>query len=310
MPTLIDYRRRIRSVQNTQKITRAMKLVSAARLRRAQARVFSARPYAGMMLEVLRSLAQRAEVRAHPLLQKRPEARLLVLLLSGDKGLCGPFNTNILRLAEEFLARQAKASEPLLVTIGKKGRDFYRRRRREIYAEYVNLFLRRVEYAHARNIATQVIELYAQVKIDAVYLIYNEFKSVLAQRLIVEKLLPIEGVLPTRQEGTIAVKGDEAYQGAGVPAAALLAGAPVDYIYEQPPEAIFNSLLPRHIEMQLFRALLESAAAEQAARMMAMDAATNNAAEMIDQLTLEMNKIRQASITREIIEVVSAGAAV
>lgn len=298
MPTLIDYRRRIRAVQNTQKITRAMKLVSAARLRRAQARMFSARPYARMMLEVLRSLALRAEVRAHPLLQKRPEERLLVLLLTGDRGLCGSFNTNILRLAEEFLARQASA--PLLITIGKKGRDFYRRHRREIYAEYINLFLRRVEYAHARSIAARVIDLYTQAEIDAVYLIYNEFKSVLAQRLIVEKLLPIEGVLPTRMAGAIVVKG-----GAAAPLAAA-----VDYIYEQPPEAIFASLLPRHIEVQLFRALLESAAAEQAARMMTMDAATNNAAEMIDQLTLEMNKVRQASITREIIEVVSAGAAV
>ena len=205
MPTLIDYRRRIRSVQNTQKITRAMKLVSAAKLRRAQARMFAARPYARMMLEVLRSLALRAEVRAHPLLQKRPEERLLVLLLTGDRGLCGPFNTNILRLAEEFLARQAQDTEFLVITIGKKGRDFYRRRRREIYAEYINLFLRQVEYAHARNIAAQIIELYAEAKIDAVYLIYNEFKSVLAQRLIVEKLLPIEGVLPTRTEGALSL---------------------------------------------------------------------------------------------------------
>jgi len=306
VPTLVDYRRRIRSVQNTQKITRAMKLVSAAKLRRAQARMFAARPYARMMLEVLRSLAQRAEVRAHPLLQKRPEERLLVLLLTGDRGLCGPFNTNILRLAEEFFARQAQDTEVLLITIGKKGRDFYRRRRRETYAEYINLFLRQVEYAHARSIAAQVIELYTNAEIDAVYLIYNEFKSVLAQRLIVEKLLPIEGVLPTRQEGALAIGGGEGYP----PAAALLAGAPVDYIYEQPPDAIFNSLLPRHIEIQLFRALLESAAAEQAARMTAMDAATSNAAEMIDLLILEMNKVRQAAITREIIEVVSAGAAV
>ncbi|MFQ5926240.1 MAG: ATP synthase F1 subunit gamma [Terriglobia bacterium] len=315
MPTLIDYRRRVRSVRNTQKITRAMKLVSAAKLRRAQERIFAARPYARLMLEVLRSLAVRArigqaEVRTHPLLVKRPEERLLVLLLSGDKGLCGPFNTNIIRTAQNFLAQERNGFEPQLMTIGKKGRDFYRRRGRAVRAEWIGLFLRRVEYEHAREIAARVIELYSHAEIDAVYLIYNEFKSILAQRLLVEKLLPLEGILPTRAAG-IAVRGAEPIATAPAPpepegrrrGPARAEPPPlapkafgVDYIYEQPPAALFN-------------VLLESAAAEQAARMTAMDAATNNAAEMIEQLTLEMNKIRQAQITREIIEIVSGAAA-
>ena len=309
MPTLIDYRRRIRSVRNTQKITRAMKLVAAAKLRRAQDRIFSARPYARLMLEVLRSLALRAEVRTHPLLQRRPEERLLVVIISGDKGLCGPFNTNVLRTAESFLAQHSDRHEPLLFAAGKKARDFYRRRKRALRAEWVGLFLRRVEYDYAREIAARISELYAQAEVDAVYLLYNEFKSILAQRLIVEKLLPLEGIVPARVEGA-AVRGAEPIATAAPgeePGATE--GTLVDYLYEQPPAELFNVLLPRHIEVQVFRALLESAAAEQAARMTAMDAATNNANEMIDQLTLEMNKIRQAQITREIIEVVSGGAA-
>lgn len=322
MPTLIDYRRRIRSVKSTQKITRAMKLVAAARLRRAQDRIFAARPYARMMLEVLRSLARRAEVRAHPLLQKREEKRLLVLLLSGDKGLCGPFNTNVIRTAQNFLAQHSaeRDLEPQLITIGKKGRDFYRRRKQTVLAEWINLFLRRVEYSHAREIAARVVEFYAQAEVDAVYLIYNEFKSILAQRLVVEKLLPLEGILPAPyQPGTGPARPDRV--GVAVRGAEPVATAPtreepapptgteVDYLYEQPAADLFGVLLPRHIEVQIFRALLESGAAEQAARMTAMDAATNNAEEMIERLTLEMNKIRQAQITREIIEVVSGAAA-
>ena len=320
MPTLIDFRRRIRSVRNTQKITRAMKLVSAAKLRRAQERVFSARPYAGQMLEVLRSVARRAEARqlglsevqGHPLLDVRPEEKVLVLLLSGDKGLCGPFNTNVIRLAERFLAARRNGHEPQLITIGKKGRDFFRRRKRGILAEHINVFLRTVEFSQAKEIAAQVIDLYTKKDVDAVYLIYNEFKSILAQRLVTEKLLPLEGVLPTRVEGALAVPGHEAYEktGAGqpVPQSGTTA-AEVDYIYEQPPAELFDRLLPRHVEMQVFRAMLESGAAEQAARMTAMDSATNNAAEMIDRLTLHMNKVRQAQITRELIEIVSGAAA-
>lgn len=303
MPTLIDFRRRIRSVKNTQKITRAMKLVSAAKLRRAQERVFNARPYAGQMLTVLRSLAQRTEAHAHPLLVKRPEKRILVLVLSGDKGLCGPFNTNVLRLAERFLAARTNGAQPQLIAIGKKSRDYFRRRQRELVAEHVNLFLRGVDYSNAKEVGACVIDLYRTEQVDAVYLIYNEFKSVLTQRLITEKLLPIEGVLPTRAEGNLAVPEEEA---AGKEEAEE---TQVDYLYEQPPAELFGRLLPRHVEVQIFRALLESNAAEHAARMTAMDAATTNASEMIDRLTLHMNKVRQAQITRELIEIVSGAAA-
>jgi len=296
-------------VQNTQKITRAMKLVSAAKLRRAQERVFNARPYAGQMLEVLRSLARRAEVQKHPLLEKRPEEKVLVLVLSGDKGLCGPFNTNVIRLAERFLAARRNGHEPELITLGKKGRDFFRRRKVTLRAEHINLFLRAVDYAQARDIAAQVMELYTKKEFDAVYLIYNEFKSILAQRLITEKLLPIEGILPTRVEGPLAVPGAPAYERPAEAPVAAAGATEVDYLYEQPPAELFDRLLPRHVEVQVYRALLESGAAEQAARMTAMDAATNNAAEMIDRLTLHMNKVRQAGITRELIEIVSGAAA-
>ena len=320
MPTLIDFRRRIRSVQNTQKITRAMKLVSAAKLRRAQDRVVNARPFAGQMLEVLRSQAQRVEARqpglseveGHPLLEVRPEETVLVLLLSGDKGLCGPFNTNVIRLAEHFLAAHRNGHEPQLITIAKKGRDYFRRRRQTLLAEHVNLFLRLVEYGQAKEIAAEVIRLYTEKRVDAVYLIYNEFKSILVQRLVREKLLPIEGVLPTRVVGGAAIPGQEAYEGGGAAASsapAAPAGTEIDYLYEQPPAELFDRLLPRHVETQVYRALLESAAAEHAARMTAMDAATNNAAEMIERLTLYMNKVRQAQITKELIEIVSGAAA-
>lgn len=316
MPTLIDFRRRIRSVQNTQKITRAMKLVSAAKLRRAQERVTNARPYAHEMLEVLRSLARRAEVRAHPLLQTRPEEKILVLLLSGDKGLCGPFNTNVIRLGERFLASRPKSIETRLVTIGKKGRDYFRRRHVAIHAEHINLFLRTVALSKAREITEEVVRLYAEKEVDAVYVLYNEFKSILAQRLVTEKLLPIEGILQTRFEGALTIPGHEGYdraEGVVTPSEVEGRASPetieVDYLYEQAPAELLDRLLPRHVEMQVYRALLESGAAEQAARMTAMDAATNNAADMIDRLTLHMNKVRQAQITRELIEIVSGAAA-
>ncbi len=311
MPTLIDFRRRIRSVQNTQKITRAMKLVSGAKLRRVQERVVNARPYAGQMLEVLRSLARRTEVRSHPLLEVRPEETVLVLLLSGDKGLCGPFNTNVIRLAERFLSTHRNGHEPLLMTIGKKGRDYFRRRRQPLVAEHINLFARPVEYGKAKEIARQVIELYCERKVDGVYLVYNEFKSILVQRLVREKLLPIEGVLPMRVTGAAAIAGAQSYDTAAerAPETVDSAETEVDYIYEQPPGELFDRLLPRYVEVEIYRALLESAAAEHAARMTAMDAATNNAADMIERLTLHMNKVRQAQITKELIEIVSGAAA-
>ncbi len=288
MPTLLDFRRRIRSVKNTQQITRAMKFVAAAKLRRAQERVFAARPYAREMIRVLRSAMARIENPSHPLLARRPEERLIAMVLTGDKGLCGAFNTNVLRKSLEFLAQHGQQKLELL-PIGKKGRDALRKRRMSFLAEYINVSAH-VELAQAQEIAGRLIELYVSGEVDAVYAIYNEFKSVLVQRLQAEKLLPIE---------------PEVFQaGAEGPGGAT----PVDYIYEQPPEEILGRLLPRYVETQVYRVLLESAAAEHAARMTAMDSATNNAAEMIDHLTLHMNKVRQASITKEIIEVVSGAA--
>ena len=286
MATLLDFRRRIRSVKNTQQITRAMKFVAAARLRRAQEKALSARPYARQMRSLLRSALARVENPIHPLLLRRPEQRLLVVVASGERGLCGAFNTNVIRKAVEFL-REHSGQELRLMAVGKKGRDALRKQKWTFTGEYINV-LARVEYPRAKEIAQKVIELYAQAEVDAVYLVYNEFKSVLTQKLTVEKLLPIE---------------PEAF----APGEAASAPA-VDYLYEQPPEEIFGRLLPRYVETQIFRVMLESSAAEHAARMTAMDSATNNAVELIDQLTLHMNKIRQAAITKEILEVVSGAA--
>jgi len=283
MPTLLDIRRRIRSVKNTQQITRAMKMVAAARLRRAQERVFNARPYANQMLTLLSSLAARTEQRAHPLLAERPIEKVLLVLVTGDKGLCGAFNTNLIRAAQSYLEehRDKKVS---MIAVGRKGRDFFRRRPVEMISESVNIFTR-LEFSHAQGIAQQIIDLYTREEVDAVDFIYNESKTVLTQRLTRERYLPIKPMKPTAGEALI------------------------DYIYEEPASEIFGVLLPRYVEVEVYRAMLESAAAEFAARMTAMDAASNNAAEMIDSLTLHMNRVRQAAITREIIEVVSGAAA-
>jgi F-type H+-transporting ATPase subunit gamma len=280
---VLDIRHRIRSVRNTQKITRAMKMVAAARLRRAQERVFNARPYANQMLTLLGSLAARTEQRAHPLLAERPVEKVLLVLVTADKGLCGAFNANLIRAAQDYLQehRERKVS---LIAVGRKGRDFFRKRSVEIRAEYVNLFSR-LEFAHAQDIAKQIIDLYTQQAVDAVDFIYNESKTVLTQRLTTERYLPIKPMKPAEGEALI------------------------DYIYEEPATEIFGVLLPRYVEIEVYRALLESAAAEFAARMTAMDAASNNAAEMIDSLTLHMNRVRQAAITKEIIEIVSGAAA-
>ncbi len=303
MPTLIDFRRRIRSVRNTQQITRAMKFVAAAHLRRAQERVFAARPYARQMLRVLKSASARVESPTHPLLLRRPEERVVVLVLTGDKGLCGAFNANVVRKALEFLREHAE-QELEFIPVGKKGRDALAKRKCNVVAEYFRVSMK-VEFARAKEIAARVVALYSLGEVDAVYAIYNEFKSVLAQRLIVEKLLPIDPELfqSGREETAPATA-------ASLPVRPVAEGSAmlVDYIYEQSPEEIFSRLLPRHVETQVYRVLLESSAAEHAARMTAMDSATNNAAEMIDQLTLQMNKIRQAAITKEIIEVVSGAA--
>ena len=283
MPNLLDIRRRIRSVKNTQQLTKAMKTVSAAKLRRAQDRVFSARPYADQLKRVLGNLTVRIENVSHPLLEVRSEERILLVVVTADRGLCGAFNANILRAATAFL-RDHLSQKVTLATVGRKGRDFFRRRGIPIRAEFVNIFSK-LDYGHARDISETIIQLYSQAEIDAVYIVYNEFKSVIQQRIVVEKVLPLSRVDLQ-------------------PAAAQL-----DYIFEQPPQEIFNRLLPRYVEIQIYRALLESAAAEHGARMASMDTATRNAGEMIDMLTLNMNRIRQAAITKEIIEVVSGAGA-
>ena len=346
MPNILDIRRRIRSVTNTRQITKAMKMVSAAKLRRAQERALAARPYAQMLTNVLKSLVSRTEIHdpetgepRHPLLAQRQEKNVLLIVVTGDKGLAGAFNTNILKAAMRFIA--TKADKNLEIeTIGRKGRDFLRRRYRTaepgtatsqasgqtmLVGEQIGIF-NRIDYALASEIAERVMERYAREEIDSVYLLYNEFKSVIAQRLIVEQILPIEhiGAPEVRMaEGMSEKDRDralEAARGAGVAirpadtreadaAAAKFATAPVDYIYEQPPEELFRSLLPKYIAIQIFRSLQESVAAEHAARMTAMDAATNNATDMIDSLTLAMNRARQAKITKEIIEIVSGAAA-
>jgi F-type H+-transporting ATPase subunit gamma len=285
MPTLLDFRRRIRSVKSSQQITRAMKFVAAARLRRAQEAALAARPYGKELARVLVSTMARIEEPQHPLLAKRPEERILLLVLSGERGLAGAFNTNILKLANEFIRSKA-GKKMVLIPVGKKGRDSLRKAGFEFAGEYVNV-LARVDYRVAREIAKLVSDLYATDKIDAVYAVFSEFKNVMSPNLVVEKLLPVEEVK----------EGHEAQ--------AAEAAAQVDYIYEQAAEQILDRLLPRYVETQILRAMLESSAAEYAARMTAMEAATQNAGEVIDALTLHMNKVRQAAITKEIIEIVS-----
>jgi F-type H+-transporting ATPase subunit gamma len=285
MPTLLDFRRRISSVKNTQQITRAMKFVSAARLRRAQEAALAARPYAKELVRVLRSTMARIESPQHPLLAKRSEERILVLVLAGERGLAGAFNSNILREAVKlFKSKQGK--KIVVIPVGKKSRDSLRKAGLEFAGEYVNV-LARVDFGVAREIANLVTSLYAEDKIDAVYAVFSEFKTVMTPNLVTEKLLPIE---------KIEVAGETPEEAAT---------NQIDYIYEQPEEQILNRLLPRYIETQILRALLESSAAEHAARMAAMEAATKNAGDVIEALTLHMNKVRQAAITKEIIEIVS-----
>jgi F-type H+-transporting ATPase subunit gamma len=359
MPNILDIRRRIRSVVNTRQITKAMKVVSAAELRRAQDRTMAARPYAQMLTNVLKSLVARTEIYdpetgepKHPLLAQRPEKNILLIVVTGDKGLAGAFSANVTKAASRFL--ESKAGKNIDVeAIGRKGRDFLRRRypaavvqtrslaetedsletRAEagaragviqITGEHVGV-LGKLEFAQARILAESVIRRYQREEIDSVYVVFNEFKSVIAQRLIVEQILPIEqiGAPPVRQSEEMTEeekkKAKEAAISAGVGmrssdpaaenAAAQFGTAQVDYIYEQPPDELFRSLLPKYVAIQIFRALLESVAAEHAARMTAMDSATSNATDMIDSLTLVMNRARQAKITKEIIEIVSGAAA-
>jgi F-type H+-transporting ATPase subunit gamma len=283
MPSLIDIRRRIRSVKNTQQITKAMKMVSAAKLRRAQDRVIAARPYVTALRQVLADVAMAAasgdDTGENPLMARRDERRILLVLVTADKGLAGAFNSNLIRGAQRFIAEHPEA-EVTLELVGRKGRDFFRKRGARISGDRLNFA--RPAYSDAKPIADKAMDLYRNGETDAVYLLYNEFKSVVAQKVVLRRVLPVE--MPEDIQ-------------------------PVDYIFEQPPEEMLDALLPRYVGMEFFRSLLETAAAEHAARMTAMDAATSNAGDMIEKLTLYMNRVRQASITKEIIEVVSGAAA-
>lgn len=294
MPNLLDIRRRIKSVKNTQQITKAMKMVSAAKLRRAQDRVVAARPFANKMAEVLGELAKRTdEDFHHPLLDYRGDQRYLLVLITADKGLCGGFNTNLTKAAQAFM-RENAGKQIEIVAVGRKGRDFFRNRHATISSEYLGLTGKgRVDLSEALEVARAIVEQYTEdTSIDKVYIVYNEFKSVLSQRVVLEQLLPV--ARPKQEE-------PEAKSQQPVTL--------IDYVYEQPPDEMFGQLLPRLIETQIFRALLESVASEQGARMTAMDSASKNASELIETLTLNMNRIRQAAITNEIIEVVSGAAA-
>ena len=294
MPSLIDIRRRIRSVKNTQQITKAMKMVSAAKLRRAQDRVIAARPYASLLRQMLANVVaavaadspkrQRGEgvgEETNPLLMVRPEKRIELLLITGEKGLAGAFNSNLIKASVRFAKEEHPDAVISYALIGRKGRDYYRKREVAVSGEHVGV-LANVKFADASTIAQNAIARFRKEEIDAVYLLNNEFKSVMAQKLTVTKVLPLE--LPAE-------------------------GGNADYIFEQPPAELLAAMLPQYVESEVYRAMLESVAAEHAARMTAMDAATQNAADMIERLTLYMNRVRQASITKEIIEVVSGAAA-
>jgi len=286
MPSLIDLRRRIRAVKSTQQITKAMKMIAASRLKRAQDRVVAARPFAQRMLAVLNGLVSRVDQEAHPLLKiPQTDARPLLIVITGDRGLSGSFNSNVIKAAGQFIVNEGRDRQVAVGLVGRKGRDFFRRRGFEVRYEAVGIF-QKLSFNHAKEIADVAIDEFTSGAVSSVYLVYNEFKSVMSQRIVVERLLPIP-----RLEGEAA------------------RGPAVDYLYEPAPEEIFKDLLPRHVQVQVYRALLESNAAFFAAQMTAMDSASRNASDMIENLTLYMNKVRQAAITREIIEVVSGASA-
>jgi F-type H+-transporting ATPase subunit gamma len=291
MPSLIDLRRRIRAVKSTQQITKAMKMIAASRLKRAQDRVIASRPFAQRMLAVLNGLVANVEPESHPLLRMpdQSKGRTLLIVVTADRGLCGSFNTNVTKAAGQFIVNEGRGREVELGLVGRKGRDFFKRRGFDVLYETTGIF-QRLTFAHAAEIADRAMSAFTSGEVSSVYLVYNEFKSVIAQRLVVERLLPIP-----RLESE--------------PPTAASSAPAIDYLYEPGPEDIFKDLLPRHVQVQVYRALLESNAAFFAAQMTAMDAATRNSAEMIESLTLYMNKVRQAAITREIIEVVSGAAA-
>jgi len=294
MATLLDFRRRIRSVKSSQQITRAMKFVAAARLRRAQEAALAARPYAQELARLLRSVMSRIQDVHHPLIEKREQKNVLAIVLSGERGLAGAFNADILRKASEFF-RANRGKKVVTIPVGKKGRDALKKAGFQFAGEFVNV-LARVEFKTAKEIAHLATELYAKGEVDAVYIIFSEFKSVMTANLVVEKLLPIEKLVETPSRAQVDQGGqNQGEQDSGQ----------IDYIYEQPPEQLLSKLLPKYVQTQVLRAMLESSAAEYAARMTAMEAATKNAGEVIEALTLHMNKVRQAAITTEIIEIVS-----
>jgi len=290
MASLLDMRRRIKSVKNTQQITKAMKMVSAAKLKRAQDRVTASRPFAGKMTEVLGDLSSKvADEFSHPLLDQRGDGKYLVVLISADKGLAGAFNANVIKATQAFLNENSAKSADM-IPVGRKGRDFFKRRNVNFLDEYVGLTgSGNVKYEDAVAIAERVINIFTEdSSIDRVFVVFTEFKTVLSQKPVIQQLLPIPR--STEEEGGAA-------------------GSQAEYIYEQPPAEIFGKLLPRQVVTQIYRGMLESVASEQGSRMTAMDSASKNAGELIDSLTLNMNRIRQAAITKEIIEVVSCAAA-
>jgi len=274
-----DLRRRIRSIRNTRQLTRAMKLVSASKLRRAQERILRSRSYAHKVVQVLSSVAARMSAEGHPLLEERGDRRVWIVVLTGDKGLCGSFNASILRRALQ-LAREHAGAELSFVTVGKRGRDYLRRFGHRVEREWADVF-RSVDFPLAAEISQTLIEAYTAQRVDRIYLVYNEFKSAIQARPTTQRLLPVEPrAVPPGEIGE-------------------------EYLYEPGARELLDSLLPHYVEQSVFQGLLESVAAEHAARMTAMDSATKNAGELIDSLTLTMNRVRQASITTEIIEVVS-----
>ncbi len=356
MANVLDLRRRIRSVKNMRQITKAMKMVSAAKLRRAQERALAARPYAKMITSVLESLTRRVDIfdeetgnLRHPLFATRPEKRILLIIVSGDKGFAGAFNSNILKTAFQFIGGNPDRAIDV-EAVGRKGRDMMRRRYpAAVYTEQTDEagraislrerkgpvevtgdhpgMLLKLESSRVYELAQSVIARYVHEEIDAAYIVYNEFKSVISQRLVVERLLPIMKIGIPQITGAVEPTEEEKERAAE---AALSAGiaiepvdtaaaddearkfgtAQVDYIYEQPANELFDGLLPQYVSSMLYHAMTESVAAEHAARMTAMDSASNNASDMIDAYTLQMNRLRQAAITKEIIEIVSGAAAV
>ena len=362
MANVLDLRRRIRSVKNTRQITKAMKMVSAAKLRRAQERAMQARPYAQMLVNVLDSLVRRTDLYnaetgeiVHPLLVQREEKNVLIIVIAGDKGFAGGFNANVGKAAQKFMdLRTAKGQNIDLEPVGKKAIGFYKRRfpaaiyekteehydndlsthydsirhravQVEVAKEHSELLLRS-EFSAVSDVARSIIVRYERAEIDSVYIVYNEFKSVLSQRIVVEKLLPILQIGAQNVESAEERTDDErdaavrAAQSEGIDVheqdmsaieaeSKKFGTANVDYIFDQSPEELFRDLMPRYVTTQIFHALLESTAAEHAARMTATDAATKNAGDLIDSLSLTMNRVRQAAITKEIIEIVSGAAA-